>query len=137
MYVILFYPSLGQNSFYLFVDKTNSPYDMTYKNLIKVKILFDWLIKLSVITFSNAHCILSFFNLYKTPLLNKHVFSTSTNHSLKLFLFAMNKLHYWYQPNLLYWITVKLGYNEPLGAAKFVGYNWEFIITWIVSGVNT
>jgi hypothetical protein len=32
--------------------------------------------------------------------------------------------------------TVKLGYNEPLGAAKFVHYNREFIITRIVYGIT-
>jgi hypothetical protein len=31
---------------------------------------------------------------------------------------------------------VKLGYNEPLGAAKFVRCNWEFIITGIVYGIS-
>jgi hypothetical protein len=31
--------------------------------------------------------------------------------------------------------TVKLGYNEPLGAAKFVPFNREFIITRIVYGI--
>ena len=30
---------------------------------------------------------------------------------------------------------MKLGYNEPLGAAKFVRYNREFIITGIVYGI--
>jgi hypothetical protein len=32
--------------------------------------------------------------------------------------------------------TVKLGYNEPLGVAKFVRYNREFIITGIVYGIT-
>ncbi len=32
--------------------------------------------------------------------------------------------------------TVKLGYNKPLGAAKFVGYNREFILTGIVYGIT-
>jgi hypothetical protein len=32
--------------------------------------------------------------------------------------------------------TVKLGYNKPLGAAKFVYYNQEFIITRIVFGIT-
>ncbi len=31
--------------------------------------------------------------------------------------------------------TVKLGYNEQLGAAKFVHYNWEFIITGAFYGI--
>ncbi len=31
---------------------------------------------------------------------------------------------------------MKLGYNKPLGAAKFVFYNWEFIITGIVDGIT-
>jgi hypothetical protein len=31
--------------------------------------------------------------------------------------------------------TVKLGYNEPLGAAKCVRYNLEFIITGIAYGI--
>jgi hypothetical protein len=31
---------------------------------------------------------------------------------------------------------VKLGYNKPLGAAKFVSYNREFIITRIVYGIT-
>ncbi len=31
---------------------------------------------------------------------------------------------------------MKLGYNEPLGAAKFVGHNREFIITRIVYGIT-
>jgi hypothetical protein len=31
--------------------------------------------------------------------------------------------------------TVKLGYNEQLGAAKFVCYNREFIITGVVFGM--
>jgi hypothetical protein len=32
--------------------------------------------------------------------------------------------------------TVKLGYNEPLGAAKYVYYNQEFIITRIFYGIT-
>jgi hypothetical protein len=32
--------------------------------------------------------------------------------------------------------TVKLGYYELLGAAKFVRYNWEFIIIGIVYGIT-
>ncbi len=32
--------------------------------------------------------------------------------------------------------TVKLGYNEHLGAAKFVRYNREFLITGVIYVLN-
>jgi hypothetical protein len=51
------------------------------------------------------------------------------------YISRMSVLPNYYYLNGPYLTTMKIGYNEQLGEAKFVRYNREFIITGVVNGI--
>ncbi len=52
------------------------------------------------------------------------------------YISRMGVLPNYYYLNGPYLTTMKIGFNEQLGEATFVHYNWEFIITGVVNGIN-